>query len=65
MVRWLGALAALEENLHLIPSFHMAPYNCLELQFQGVCVALFWPQQTLDMYMDTDTHAGKTHICIK
>jgi hypothetical protein len=36
MAQWLRAPAALLGDPDLIPSAHMAAYNCLELQFQGL-----------------------------
>lgn len=39
----LGVLAALVEDLGLVPSTRMAAHNHLELQFQEILDALFWP----------------------
>lgn len=34
--RWLKVLAALPEDLGLIPRVHLVSPNCLELEFQGI-----------------------------
>lgn len=36
MAQWLRALAALEEDLGLVPSTHMLVFNHLKLQFHGI-----------------------------
>jgi hypothetical protein len=36
IAQWLRELAALQEDLSSVPSIHMAPRNCLQLQFQGI-----------------------------
>ena len=36
MAQRLRVLAALPEVLSSIPSTHMVPHSCLELQFQGI-----------------------------
>ena len=49
MALWLRALAALVEDLELIPSTHMVAHNCLQLQLWGI------------RRQHTDTRAGKTN----
>ena len=40
--QWLRVLVALAEDIGLVPSNHMADYNCLYPQFQGTD-NFFWP----------------------
>ena len=50
MVPQLGALAALAQDLGLIPSTHMAAHNS-DFSFRRYD-ALFWPPQILHAYTD-------------
>jgi hypothetical protein len=54
MAQWLRTLAALTEDLGLVPSAHMVVYNHLKLQFQGIRCPLLNFVGTM--------HAGDTHF---
>jgi hypothetical protein len=53
MAQWLGALAALPEDLSSVPSTHMTAHNHLQLQFQGI------------QHPYSDKHAGKSQHTVK
>ena len=59
--QWLRALAALAEDLSLVPSIHTGTdHNCLQFQLQSIQWFLaFIGTQTYVAYTYTDTHTYK------
>jgi hypothetical protein len=56
MAQWSRALAALAEDLGLVPSTHMMAHNCLVVRDSTLSSSLFVQQACT---FDTDIHADK------
>ena len=61
MALWLRALAALSEDLHLVPSIHMV-VTVMCKSSSRVSNAIFWPRQAPGrQVMYRHTHKQSTH----